>query len=433
MHWFFVVLLGLLGLITLMLAFIGALYLTRGTPVHRVRAPGDADGVPGVDDPLFCDSIALLTHTALRAGHEVAVFGCGDETYPALWRDLRSARRSITMQMYFMDPGRMADELQAILLERAAQGVKVLLLRDAFGSGTLPDEYIEKLEAGGVNIAAFRPTRWYELHKAQHRSHIRVVVVDAQVGYTGGFGIADKWFGDGRHEDQWRDTTARFEGPAVMQLQATFVAGWAEATGTLLTGDLFFPPEGGEQTRGGVYAGCLHAAPTMGSTAAERFMALSIASAKRSLFITNAYLVPSDDFCGLLGDAVKRGVDVRLLTCNVDGDVKTTYYAGRAQYEKLLAAGVRIYEYQPAMVHAKTIVADAHWAGVGTINFDNRSMAFNDESMFMALDRTVGEKVERMFHADLEYSEEIVLEAFRKRPATDRLKERAATTVSRLL
>jgi cardiolipin synthase A/B len=334
--------------------------------------------------------------------------------------------------MYYMQPGRMADELAEILLDRCAAGVKVLLLRDAFGSGPLPESYIEALEAGGVNTATFRPTRAWELHKVQHRSHIRVVVIDGQVGYTGGFGIDDKWYGDGRHEDQWRDTTVRFAGPAVMQLQATFVAGWAEATGTLLTGDLFFPPEG-QAPSGEVYAGCLHAAPTMGSTAAERYMALSIASARRSLYISNSYLVPNDDFCALMGEAVKRGVDVRLLTCNEEGDVKTTYYAGRAQYEKLLASGVRMFEYQPAMLHAKTLVADAKWSGIGTMNFDNRSLAFNDESMFMALDPKVGARMERLFMHDLEYAKEITLEEFRRRPALHRVLERGATMISRLL
>lgn len=432
MHWIGIIAGIALALIVLVLALIGFLYLTRGTPVHSVRAPGDAEGPPAVDDPLFCDTIALLTKTPLTPGHRVEVMRCGNETYPRLWADLRSATRSITLQMYYCQPGRMADEFRDILLDRARAGVRVLFLRDAFGAGPLPEEYIEALKDGGVQVAEFRPTRWYELHKVQHRSHIRVVVVDGTVGWTGGFGLDDKWFGDGRHKDQWRDTNVRFEGPAVQQLQATFAAGWAEATGTLLTGDIFFPPEGLEPA-GGVYAGLLHAAPTIGSTSAERFMALSIASAKQKLYVTNSYFVPNDDFCDLLTQAAKRGADVRVLTCNREGDVKTTYYAGRTRYEGLLRGGVRIFEYQPAMMHAKSIVVDGRWAAAGTMNFDNRSFAFNDESMLMALDAELGGVFERTFLEDLDYAEEIRLETFRKRGIVDRVKERAATMVSRLL
>jgi cardiolipin synthase len=432
MHWIGLIALGALVFVVLLLAVLGFFYLIRGTPVHRVRAPGDAEGPPGVDDPLFCDTIALLTKTPLTPGHRVEVMHCGDETYPRLWEDLRSAKRSITLQMYYCQPGRMADEFRDILLERAKAGVRVLFMRDAFGAGPLPKDYIKSLEDGGVQVAAFRPTRWYELHKVQHRSHIRVVVVDGSIGWTGGFGIDDKWYGDGRHKDQWRDTNVRFEGPAVQQLQATFAAGWAEATGTLLTGDIFFPPEGLEPA-GGVYAGLLHAAPTVGSTSAERFMALSIASARKRLYVTNSYFVPNDDFCSLLVEAAKRGTDVRILTCNRDGDVKTTYYAGRTHYERLLREGVRLYEYRPAMMHAKSIVVDGRWAAAGTMNFDNRSMAFNDESMLMALDDQLGATFERTFLKDLEYSDEIELETFRRRGIVDRVKERAATMVSRLL
>ena len=321
------------------LAVIGLQSLTRGTTIARLRTPGDGDGPPAPRDPLFCDSLALITKTAIVPGHRVEIFACGDETYPRLWEDLRNAERSITLQMYYCQPGRMADEFKEILLERAAAGVKIFFLRDAFGSAPLKKEYIEELERGGIAVATFRPTRWYQLFKVYHRSHIRVAVIDGIVGYTGGYGIDDKWYGDGRHKDQWRDTTTRFTGPAVLQLQATFAAGWAEATGTLLAGDLFFPPEGKYTHDGEAFGGLLHASPSVGSTSAERYYALAIGSAQQRLWISNSYFVPSENFCELLASAVKRGVDVRVLTCNEEGDVKSTYYAGRAMYAMLLEQG----------------------------------------------------------------------------------------------
>jgi cardiolipin synthase A/B len=427
------VVLALAGLFVALLAVVGLQSLTRGTTVRRLRAPGDGDGPPSPSDPLFCETLSLLTKTTLSPGHEIEVYANGNETYPRLWEDLRAAERSITLQMYYCQPGRMADEFKAILLERAAAGVRILFLRDAFGSGALTREYLAELEAGGIEVAAFRPTRWYQLFKVYHRSHIRVAVIDGVVGYTGGFGIDDKWWGDGKHENQWRDTNARFTGPAVLQHQATFAAGWAEATGTLLSGDLFFPPDIELPTRGSIAAGLLHASPSVGSTSAERYYAFAIGSAKKRLYISNSYFVPSENFCEMLAAAVKRGVDVRVLTCNEDGDVKSTYYAGRARYASLLAAGVRIFEYQPAMMHAKTIVTDGRFVSAGTVNFDNRSMSFNDETTLLAVDTRLGARMEQLFASDLRNAREITAESHAARPVKDKLLDHTWSMLSRVL
>ena len=427
------VVIGLVLLVAGFLAVVGWQSFTRGTTIARLRAPGDADGPPGPRDPLFCETVALLTKTAIVPGHHIEMFACGDETYPRLWEDLRHAQRSITLQMYYCQPGRMADEFKEILLERAAAGVRVLFLRDAFGSAKLTKEYIAEMERGGITVASFRPTRWYQLFKVYHRSHIRVAVMDGAVGYTGGYGIDDKWYGDGRHKDQWRDTTTRFTGPAVLQLQATFAAGWAEATGTLLAGDLFFPPEGTDMHDGPVFAGLLHASPSVGSTSAERYYALAIGSAKKRLCISNSYFVPSENFCELLVAAAQRGVDVRVLTCNEEGDVKSTYYAGRSKYDTLLSKGVRIFEYQPAMMHAKSIVADGRFVSAGTVNFDNRSMSFNDETTLLAVDDDLGARMEQLFESDLRYSTEITAEVHAARGFRRKLVERFWWMMQRVL
>src|SRR5207248_2969518 len=237
----------------------------------------------------------------------------------------------------------------------------------------------ETLRSAGVHATPFRPVSIRSLQKAQHRAHIRVVVVDGKVGYTGGFGIDDKWYGNGRQQDQWRDSNVRFTGPAVRQLQASFVVCWAEACGRLLTGKELFPTLE-EESQDGMLAAILHASPTIGSTSAERFFVLSIAAARERLYISNSYFVPDKAFRQLLCDAVKRGVDVRVLTTSKNTDVKSTWYAGRARYDELFKGGVRIFEYQPAMMHAKTLVVDGGWMSVGSMNADNRSMSFNEES-----------------------------------------------------
>ena len=425
-------LLIILGLVVVAFALVGALYLTRGTPVSRVVAVGDSTGIPAVTDPQFARTVAVLTKVDLLVGNRVEVLSNGEETYPRLWDDLRAARRSITLQMYYSQPGAVADSLAAIVSERARAGVRVLFLHDAFGSQNLTDAYFARLREAGVAVAIFRPLHWWSLDTFSHRSHIRVVVVDGSVAYTGGFGLDDKWLGDGRSPGEWRDANVRFTGPAVTQLQASFIAGWAEATGSLIAGDLLLPPEG-FRPDGTTYAGLLHASPTVGSTAAERFLALSIAAARRRLYISNSYFVPDDDFRRLLVDAARRGVDVRILTTSEKTDIKTTWYAGRARYEELLEGGVRIYEYQPSMMHAKTLVVDGVFSSVGTLNFDNRSLAFNDESNLLVLDAAIGATMERIFLEDLRFSREIELATFRDRGWTQKLREQGANLISRLL
>ncbi|MEO8576651.1 MAG: phospholipase D-like domain-containing protein, partial [Gemmatimonadales bacterium] len=283
-----------------------------------------------------------------------------------------------------------------------------------------------------VEVAWLRPLKWYTLHKAAQRSHVRVVVVDGRVGYTGGFGLADYWLGDGRHDDQWRETNVRFYGPTVAALQAAFASGWAETTGELLTGDVFFPPVAFDD-EGNVTAGLMHSIPTIGSTPAERFYALTIAGARKTLYVSNSYFVPNDDFCTLLINQAKRGVDVRILTVGPKTDVKSTWYAGRALYERLLEGGVKIYEYKPTMMHAKTIVVDGLWSSMGSMNFDNRSIAFNNESQIIALDAGVGEKLNEIFLEDLKYSDEIRLETFRKRSWRGKVMEWGAQKLRRVL
>jgi cardiolipin synthase len=308
----------------------------------------------------------------------------------------------------------------------------VLFLHDAFGSSRLPQEYLDRMRDSGVRVAVFRPVRWWALETAYARSHIRVAVVDGRIAYTGGFGMDDKWLGDGRHENQWRETNVRFTGPAVRQLQATFAAGWAEATGELLTGPSLFPPAD-EDGDGSMLASLLHTAPTIGSTAAERLLAVSIAAARHTLYITNSYFVPDDDFVQLLCESAARGVDVRVLTPGERNDVKSTWYAGRARYEPLLAGGVRIYWYQPTMIHAKSFVVDGCWSSVGTMNFDNRSLAFNDESNLLVLDARFGAAMREVFLSDLDYAREVTLEWFRRRPAKDRVLEWGASRLARVL
>jgi cardiolipin synthase len=418
------------GLLLILFTVIGMEFTLHGSHISHLQGVGSA--APQVGDPLFTRTMEVFTGTHLADGNHVTVLFNGEQTFPAIWRELRGAKQTITIQMYYAEPGKIADTLSAILQERARAGVSVHLLMDAFGSQNITKGYLDTLKAAGVHTAKFRPVHWYEMQKLQNRSHDRVIVVDGRVGFTGGFGVADKWLGNGHSKDQWRDTDVRFTGPAVTQLQATFADGWVEATGVLLTGEKYFPKEPIKEEPAEM-AGLLDAQPTIGSTPAERFLALSIAGARHRLFITNSYFVPNYDFKQLLIEASKRGVDVRVLTVGPESDVKVTRYAGRKQYDDLLKGGVRIFEFAPTMMHAKTLVADGTWVSVGTMNFDNRSMVFNNECNLNVLDATTGAMMDSVFLNDLEYSKEITRAEFEKRGIFQRILEVGSSALARLL
>jgi cardiolipin synthase A/B len=423
----------LLGVVASALALIGFLDAVKGTPVKRVIGLGGAR-LPGVREPGFHPSMELVSRTSLARGHRAEFFWNGDQTYPRLWQDLRGAKQSITLQMYYCKPGGMADTLSGILIERAQNGVDVLVLYDAWGS-SWKKQFVKRLEAGGVRIEKFRPVSLMALNIINHRAHVRVVCIDGRIGWTGGFGIDDKWYGDGRTPGQWRDSNVRFTGPAVSQLQSAFTACWAEATNELLVGERVYPvnDENTDGADGPLLAGLLHGSPSVGSTEAERFFALSIASAREKLYITNSYFVPDGDFRRLICNAAQRGVDTRILTVSDETDVKSTWYAGRARYEQLLEAGVRIFEYQQTMMHAKTIVVDGHWCAVGSMNADNRSLSFNEETVLLMLDDDASATIEQHFLDDMAHSEEILLDAFRQRGMLTRVKEIVSYAFWRLL
>lgn len=412
-----------------LLALVGFLQLTRGTVIRHVVGLDESGLSIAPSDARFPVTVATMTGAWVASGHRVDIMLDGNGTYERLWEDLRSATDTITLQLYYGAPGRLADTLGAILAERAAAGVTVLLLYDAFGTADIPDSHVEVLRNAGVRVQPFRPVRLLSLHLAQNRSHVRGIVIDGRIGWTGGFGIDDKWMGDGRTNGSWRETNVRFEGPGVRQLQAAFAAAWAEATGVLFT-----RTAGLDRAEGGtVTAGVLYAVPSIGSTTAERFFAISIAGARKTLYLTNAYFAPDRNFVEQLCAAAERGVDVRLLTGGPLTDVEFVRQAGRGWYSTLLAAGVRIYEWQPTTLHAKTFVVDGLWSTVGSINFDNRSMTLNDEATLMVLDAEVGGRMNQIFLDDLRYSEEITAEGFASRPWLGRIAERIANLVVRVL
>jgi cardiolipin synthase len=419
-------------------------WFLQDSPVRTVHELGTNPVPTSVASPDFAAAVEIATLTELQPGTSVQLLNDGIETFPSLWRDLRAAKSSITIVNYFAADGAVFDTLSAILKERAAANVSVFFVYDPIGSAKLSGRYINDLKANGVRVAEYHPVRWYRLDRLQHRTHVRSIVIDGTIGYTGGFGFADTWLGDGESPDRWRDINARITGPAVRQLQAIFVFTWVSASGELLIGELLLeksaaPDSAGmeedsaTEAGGAARSGIMISPATVGSSAAERLLALSLAAARRTLYISNAYFVPDDDFLRLLRDAVARGVDVRVLTNSRATDVPLTWYASRSRYEALLQSGVRIYEYLPTVLHSKVLVADSDWSVISTINFDNRSLAYNDEVSLLVLDPALGARMDSLFFDDLEESAEIMLDEFRRRSFRLKLLERGASLLSRWL
>lgn len=422
--------LALLVALVLVLGVVLYTYLMRGTMIDEVRVLGEDLRHLDVGGESFLNVLEAYTRTHFRSGNEIQTFVDGEEFFEHLFGDLRRAQHLITWHVFFLKPGRLADALAEILIDRARAGVTVLFLHDRYGSKGTPDHYFERLTDAGIEVGAFRPYRWDTLYKAQQRMHVRAVVIDGRIGYTGGFGIDDRWAGP--KGEAWRETNARLTGPVVDEIQAAFGSNWAEAKGQLLTGDAAFPPQQHddvEKTEAAVF----YSSPSMGTTAAERLVVSVLSAARERLYIATGYFVPDRGFRRYLKSAAARGVDVRILTPGANTDQMLSYYAGVHVYDELLEAGIRIFHYRPTMMHAKTFIADSRFSVMGTLNFDNRSMMLNDEILLMVRDEQIAQRLEEAFFEDLGDSDEIDTEWLSSLSWSTRIKGRASHMISRLL
>lgn len=402
--------------------------IVRGAPVRSVVAESP---LPAPSDPAFGQVVGVSADAPLVEGNGVEVL-LDEAVYPRMMAEIADARRAVSVFLYFCEPGALGDAFAAALGDAAARGVRVRLLGDGYGCGGYLERVAAGLEEAGASVAWLRRVHWYALHRAQHRNHGRAVVVDGAVAYTGGFGMSDKWT-SGPARGAWRDTNVRLRGPVVARLESAFLASWAEATGTLVTGEGLLDVEGMGVVAGSVRAGVLVSRPGLGPTQAERWLALSIAGARETLYIANSYFVPTHEILALIVDAARRGVDVRILLPGPINDIPSTKWAGQSYFGDLLEAGVRLFEYQPTMMHAKTMVVDGTWVGVGSVNLDNRSLRLNEEWALIAQDDSLGAVMDSIFVADLERSREHTLAMHRARPLGERLKELAVRLVAPLL
>lgn len=369
------------------------------------------------NDPQFRRSLGVLLGPALVEGNKVEVLLNGDQIFPAMLKAIREAQRTITFETYIYWSGSIGREFTDALSERARAGVKVHVLLDWIGSMKISNAEMEQMRSAGVELHRYHKPVWWKLARLNNRTHRKLLVVDGRIGFTGGVGIADKWRGHGQDEDHWRDTHFRVEGPVVGQMQAVFNDNWTKATGTILDGDAYFPALKHE---GESAAQMFSSSITGGSESMHLMYLMAITAARHTIHLSNAYFVPDDLAVRALVAAAKRGVDVRIITPGkiIDSDVVRA--ASRERWGELLAAGIRIAEYQPTMYHVKALVVDSLLVSVGSTNFDSRSFSLNDEANLNVIDPVFAKQQEAVFEDDWRRAKPVSLQQWENRPLYDK-------------
>jgi cardiolipin synthase A/B len=406
--------------IAITLAFLGIVLLFCLFFIRRHTIPYRIEHSFSVSAPEFVGSALALSDPVLVPGNKIDLLQNGEEYFPIMLAAIRAARKTINFEAYIVYSDRIGRQFRDALIERANSGVEVRVLLDGIGSGwNLNNADVHLMKKAGCKFAYYHPTHSWRVDRTNRRSHRRILVVDGKVGFTGAIGFAEKWSGHAQDPKHWRDVQARVEGPLVAKLQAAFQDHWVKTFGEGLSGAGQFPSltVAGDSKAQVVLSRSFSMAPI------PLLQAVAFAAAEKRIWITNAYCTPTDNQVDLLVKAVKRHVDVRLILPGENDDQPLTKSAGRAAYGRLLEGGVKIFEYQPTMIHEKSMVIDGMFSLVGSSNLDARSSEINEELDIAVYDRGFGRVMEELFEKDLAQSEEYTLQEFQKRSLWERTTE----------
>ena len=382
------------------------------------------------NDPQFRRSLGVLLGPPILEGNKVEVLLNGDQIFPAMLDAIRSARKSITFETYIYWSESIGQEFADALMERARAGVKVHVMLDFMGSMKMDLAQIDAMKAAGVQVQRYHKPVWWKLARLNNRTHRKLLVIDGKVGFTGGVGIADQWRGNAQDENHWRDTHFRIEGPVVGQVQAVFNDNWLKATGTVLDGPDYFPALA---PVGDMPAQMFSSSPTGGSESMHLMYLMTITAARKSIDLAAAYFVPDDLTIRTLMEASRRGVRVRILMPGKIIDSDLVKAASRERWGELLAAGVKLAEYQPTMYHVKALIVDELLVSVGSTNFDNRSFSINDEANLNILHAGFAREQTAIFEADWKRANPVTKAEFHERPWWQRVSTSVASLVGEQL
>lgn len=375
--------------------------------------------------------LEVLLGVPATDGNELTVLVNGDEIFPAMLDAIDHATRSIELLTFVYWSGDIARRFADALSERARAGVHVRVLLDAVGARDLDEELVEQMETAGCQLRWFRAVGDEAIStRLEHRTHRKILVCDETVGFTGGVGIADEWTGDARTEDEWRDTHVRVVGPAVDGLRGAFLDNWVETDPELVLPTDDFPAQ---PTSGSSTVQVIRGAGGPGPSALATLLQSLITGAQRRVRVSTAYFSPNDPQRDALVAAAARGVDVEIIVPGPHADKRFMRIASEAVFEELLEAGVRVFMYQPSMLHTKIMIVDDEVAAVGSANFDSRSSGRDDEVNLVVFDETVVRELDQQFDLDLRRSKRVDPEAWAERGTFQRLAESAIERVADFL
>ncbi|MGA9769748.1 MAG: phospholipase D-like domain-containing protein [Blastocatellia bacterium] len=366
--------------------------------------------------------LGALADAKVHSHNRIEVLTNGEVFYEAELEAIGKARCNINIEAYIFQKGKIAHRFNEALTKRARAGVQVNIVLDSVGSFATWNSYFKELKAAGGRVAWYNPVRLDTLPRINNRTHRELIIIDGQTAFIGGAGIADHWYKGKRRHPRWRDTMFRVEGEEVTSLQATFAENWLEASGELLTEKEYFPLCKADSE---TVAMVVNSSPTVGgSTRARMLFQMLLASAQKSICITTPYFLPDRSARDEMVRAIKeRGVEVQIITPGNHSDHMLTRTSSRRLYGDLLRAGAQIYEYKPAMIHAKVMIIDGLWSVIGSTNFDNRSFGLNDEVNLAAFDDKLALRLEEDFARDIADSRRITYEQWKRRSRFERLHE----------
>ena len=357
-------------------------------------------------------------------GNSVEVLRNGNEIFPSMLDSITGAKRTVDLLTFVYWRGEVGRKFARALSASARSGVRVRVLLDGWGARSIEKALLDEMSEAGVQVQWFRRLSRLQANKANHRTHRKVLVVDEEIAFTGGVGIADEWDGDARNEREWRDTHFRIRGPAVDGLRAAFLNSWAEADDALFDENTDRFPD--QPQPGSTIIQCVRGASTTGWSDISTLFRALLQFAQERVRITTAYFVPDDRLSAQLSGAAERGVRVEVLLPGPHIDKRFVQLAGEALYDGLLENGVRIWHFQPSMLHAKIMTIDGVAANIGSANLNARSAKLDEEINLVAWDPDLVRVLDAHFDADIARSEEIVAGRWEHRSAPQRALERTA-------
>lgn len=355
-------------------------------------------------------------------GNTVQDLQNGDEIFPAMLDAIRSATECIDFMTFVYWQGSIAREFATALSEQARAGLRVRVLLDAYGARIIEAELVSQMESAGVDLRWFRPLSTWRIWRSDKRTHRKVLVCDQRVGYIGGVGIADEWRGKARDASEWRDCHFEIQGAAVRGLRGAFLDNWNEAGDW--SHDLACTAH--EPVDGKVPMQVVRASTTIGWTDIATLVRTLIQIAEHRLVVVTAYFSPDDKMVNMLCDAVKRGVDVDVLTAGHHTDSRLSQLAGQRHYAKLLEGGVTLRQYQRTMLHSKLILVDDEVCCLGSANMNHRSLSKDEECCVVALSADLNNTLIREYEKDCADSDTLSLTDWQARSWWQRQQERLA-------